>query len=82
MRARARAKKHPFPGGWLVLGLVTCIAVFWLGAQAGDRLSGGLSTAAVLGAFVAVCVGPVLLAVTVVWGSFAFFRWFLIGERR
>lgn len=51
-----------------------------MGAQASDHLSGGLSTAAMLGAFVAICVGPVLLAVTVVWGSFAFFRWLWIGR--
>jgi hypothetical protein len=64
----------------LVLGLVTCIALFCLGAQASEHLSGGLSTAAMLGAFVAICVGPVLLAVTVIWGGFAFFRWFVIGR--
>jgi hypothetical protein len=80
MRSRVRARKHPFPGGWLVLGLLTCVAMFWLGAQASEHLSGGLSTAAMLGAFAAICVGPVLLAVTVVWGSFAFFRWFWIGR--
>lgn len=80
MRARVRARKHPFPGGWLVLGLLTCVALFVLGAQASEHLSGGLSTAATLGAFIAICVGPVLLAVTVLWGGFAFFRWFLIGR--
>jgi hypothetical protein len=82
MKTRVRARKHPFPGGWLVLGILTCIALFWLGAQAGEHLSGGLSTAAMLGAFAAICVGPVLLAVTVLWGSFTFFRWLVIGERR
>ncbi len=82
MRARVRAKKHPFPGGWLVLGLLACVSLFWLGAQASAHLSGGLSSAATLGAFAAICVGPVLLVVTVLWGSFAFFRWLLIGERR
>lgn len=82
MRARVRARKHPFPGGWLVLGLLTCVVLFALGAQASDHLSGGLSTAATLGAFAAVCVGPVLLVVTVLWGGFAFFRWLLVGERR
>lgn len=80
MKSRIRARKHPFPGAWLVLGLLTCAALFWMGAQASDHLSGGLSTAAMLGAFVAICVGPVLLAVTVVWGSFAFFRWLWIGR--
>ena len=80
MRARVRARKHPFPGGWLVLGLLTCVMLFVLGAQASDHLSGGLSTAAMLGAFAAVCVGPVLLIVTVLWGSFAFFRWLWIGR--
>ena len=79
MRARVGVRKHPFPGGWLVLGLVACGILFWLGAQAGDHLSGGLSTAALLGAFAAVCVGPVLLVVTVLWGSFAFFRWLWSG---
>jgi hypothetical protein len=54
--------------------------LFVLGAQASDHLSGGLSTAAMLGAFAAVCVGPVLLIVTVLWGSFAFFRWLWIGR--
>ena len=82
MRARVRVKQHPFPGGWLALGLMTCVVLFLLGAQAGDHLSGGLSTAATLAAFVAVCVGPVLLAVTVLWGGFAFFRWLWVGERR
>ncbi len=80
MRARVRARKHPFPGGWLVLGLLTCVVLFVLGAQASDHLSGGLSTAAMLGAFAAVCVGPVLLIVTVLWGSFAFFRWLWVGR--
>jgi hypothetical protein len=80
MTTRTRARKHPFPGGWLVLGLVACIATFWMGAQAGQHLSGGLSTAATLTAFVAICIGPVILAVTVLWGGFAFFRWFLIGR--
>ena len=80
MRARVRAKKHPFPAGWLILGLMTCVVLFVLGAQASEHLSGGLSTAAMLGAFAAVCVGPVLLVVTVLWGSFAFFRWMLIGR--
>lgn len=80
MRARVRARKHPFPGGWLVLGLMTCVVLFVLGAQASDHLSGGLSTAAMLAAFVAVCVGPVLLIITVLWGSFAFFRWLWVGR--
>lgn len=85
MRARARAKKHPFPAGWLLLGLATCGVVFWLGAQAGAQapsLGGATdswSVLAVLGAFAAVCIGPVLLVVTVLWGSFAFFRWFWGG---
>ena len=80
MRARVRVRKHPFPGGWLVLGLMTCVVLFVLGAQASDHLSGGLSMAAMLGAFAAVCVGPVLLIVTVLWGSFAFFRWLWVGR--
>ncbi len=80
MKSRVRASRRPFPGAWLVLGLLTCVALFRMGAQASDHLSGGLSTAAMLGAFVAICVGPVLLAVTVVWGSFAFFRWLWIGR--
>ncbi len=82
MRARVRAKKHPFPGGWLVLGLVACAALFFLGAQASEHMSGGLSTAAMIGAFAAICVGPVLLIITVLWGGFAFFRWLLLGEAR
>lgn len=80
MKSRVRAKKHPFPGGWLVMGLMTCVALFWLGAQASDHLSGGLSTAATLAAFVAICVGPVLLVVTALWGSFAFFKWLVVGR--
>ncbi|WP_291872201.1 hypothetical protein [Caulobacter sp.] len=59
---------------------MTCVVLFVLGAQASQHLSGGLSTAAMLGAFAAVCVGPVLLVVTVLWGSFAFFRWLWIGR--
>ncbi len=80
MKSRVHAKKHPFPGGWLVLGIMTCVALFWAGVQGGDHLSGGLSTAAMLGAFAALWIGPVLLAVTVLWGSFAFFKWLVVGR--
>ena len=80
MKSRARAREHPFPGGRLVLGLLTCAALFWLGVQAAEHQTGGLSTAALLAAFVAIWVGPALLAVTVLWGGFAFFRWFWIGR--
>lgn len=31
-------------------------------------------------AFVALCIGPVVLAVTVIRGGFAFFRWFWFGQ--
>lgn len=79
MKSRVRARKQSFPGGWLVLGLLSCVALFWLGGQASQHMSGGLSTAAAMAAFLAVCVGPVLLAVTVLWGGFAFFRWFWFG---
>lgn len=79
MKSRVRAREHSFPGGWLVLGLLTCAVLFWLGIQA-EHLTGGLSTAALLGAFAAIWIGPVLLAVTVIWGGFAFFRWFWIGR--
>lgn len=73
MRARTRTKKHPFPAGWLLMGLSTCGVLFWWGAQAGS------SDLAVIAAFVAVCVAPALLTVTVLWGSFSFFRWFWGG---
>lgn len=79
MKSRVRAREHAFPGGWLVLGLLTCAALFWLGIQA-EHLTGGLSTAALLAAFAAIWIGPVLLAVTILWGGFAFFRWFWIGR--
>jgi hypothetical protein len=82
MRSKVRARSYPFPGGWLVLSFVTCLVLFWLGAQAGDHLAGGLSAVAVLTAFTAVCVAPLLLLVTVLWGGFAFFRWLWAGERR
>lgn len=59
---------------------MTCVALFWLGASLEADPSGGLSTAAVLAAFVAICVGPVVLAITVVWGGFAFLRWFWFGD--
>jgi hypothetical protein len=80
MKSRVRTREQSFPGGRLVLGLLTCFAVFWLGVQGGDHLTGGLSTAALLGAFAAIWIAPVLLAVTVIWGGFAFFRWFWIGR--
>lgn len=82
MRARIGVKQRSFPGGLLALGLVTCGILFWMGGLAADQLSGGLSVAAILAAFVAVCVGPVLLVVTTLWGGFAFFRWLLIGGNR
>ena len=81
MRARLGVKKSSFPGGLLVLGLLTCGILFWMGGLAADQLSGGLSIAAILAAFVAVCVGPVLLVITVLWGGFAFFRWLWSGGR-
>ncbi|WP_343698475.1 hypothetical protein [Caulobacter sp.] len=80
MKSRVRAKKHPFPGGWLVLGILTCAALFWAGVQGGDHLSGGLSTAAMFGAFAALWIGPLLAAITVLWGSFAFFKWLVVGR--
>ncbi len=80
MKSRVRMKKHSFPGGWLVLGIVTCAALFWAGVQADGHLSGSLSTAAMLGAFAAICVGPVLAAITVLWGGFAFFKWLVVGR--
>ena len=82
MRSRVRTRKTPFPAGWLLLGLLTCGLLFWLGAEANNHLSGGLSVAAMLVAFVALWVGPVLLAVTALWGGFAFCRWLLLGEGR
>ncbi|NQE63102.1 hypothetical protein E1H18_3358 [Caulobacter sp. RHG1] len=80
MKSRVRAKKHQFPGGWLVLGMLTCAVLFWTGVQADSHLSGGLSTAAMLGAFAALWIGPVLAAITVLWGSFAFFKWLVVGR--
>lgn len=79
MKSRVRVKKHPFPGGWLVMGMLTCVVLFWAGVQA-DHLSGGLSTAAMLGAFAALWIGPVLAAITVLWGGFAFFKWLVVGR--
>jgi hypothetical protein len=83
MRARTRVKKRPFPAGWLLLGLLACGILFWWGAQAAPSTLGNasdpVSVIAVLSAFAAVCVGPVLLIVTVLWGSFAFFRWLWVG---
>ncbi|ACL96009.1 hypothetical protein EIB18_13040 [Caulobacter vibrioides] len=80
MRARLRARRRPYSAGWLALALVACVSLFWLGARLEGDPSGGLSTAAVLAAFVALCVGPVVLTVTVIRGGFAFFRWFWFGE--
>lgn len=80
MKARFRARRRSLPARWLVLTLAACAALFWLGARLEGDPSGNLSTAAVLAAFLAVCVGPVVLAVTVIWGGFAFFRWVWFGE--
>lgn len=80
VRARLRARRRPFPAAWLALALVACVSLFWLGARLEGDPSGGLSTAAVLAAFVALCIGPVVLAVTVIRGGFAFFRWFWFGQ--
>ena len=80
MKSRVRVKKHPFPGGWLVMGMLTCVVLFWTGVQASDHLSGSLSTAAMLGAFAALWIGPVLAAITVLWGGFAFFKWLVVGR--
>jgi hypothetical protein len=79
VRARRVVKEHPFPGGWLALGLLTCGVLFRLGGQAWDQPDNGLATIAMLGAFVAVWVGPALLAVTILWGGFVFLRWFCRG---
>ena len=81
MRSRIGVKQRSFPGGLLVMGLLSCAVLFWMGGLAADQLSGGLSITAILAAFVAVCVGPVLLIVTVLWGGFAFLRWLLSGGR-
>ncbi|WP_297508763.1 hypothetical protein [uncultured Caulobacter sp.] len=61
---------------------MTCGVLFRLGAEANSHLSGGLSVAAMIVAFVALWVGPVLLVVTALWGAFAFCRWLLLGEAR
>lgn len=69
MRSRIGVKQRSFPGGLLILGLLSCGVLFWMGGSAADQLSGGLSVAAILAAFVAVCVGPVLLIITVLVGQ-------------
>ncbi|KQV57881.1 hypothetical protein ASC70_01275 [Caulobacter sp. Root343] len=81
MRSRVGVKQRSFPTGLFMLGLLTCGILFWMGGLAADQLSGGLSIVAILAAFVAVCVGPVLLVITVLWGGFAFFRWLWSGGR-
>ena len=84
MRTRTWVKKRSLPAGWLLLlGLLTCGILFWWGAQAAPanvaEASGPLAILAVLSAAAAVFVGPVLLVVTILWASFAFFRWFWGG---
>jgi len=81
MRSRVGVKQRSFPAALFMLGLLTCGILFWMGGLAADQLSGGLSIVAILAAFVAVCVGPVLLVITVLWGGFAFFRWLWSGGR-
>ncbi len=80
MRGRFRTRRRPFPAAWLALALVACVSLFWLGARLEGDPSGGLSTGTVLPAFVALGIGPVVLAVTVIRGGFAFFRWFWFGQ--
>jgi len=79
VKGRFSIRKRSHHRTWLALGLLTCAFLFWLGDDAWQAPGDGFSTLALLGAFVAVWVGPALLAVTILWGSFAFFRWLCRG---
>jgi len=72
-------RKRTSMGRWLLLGLLTCCGLFLAGGAMWDQPASGLSNLAVAGAFLAVCVGPILLGLTLLWGSFTLLRWVWTG---
>ena len=74
-------RKRSFAGHWLLLGLAACCVLFLIGGEAWDHPTTGLASVAVMGAFLALCVGSILAALTVLWGGFAVLRWLWTGGR-
>lgn len=74
-------RKRSLGGGWMLLGLAACCVLFLIGGEAWDHPASGLSNVAVMGGFVALCAGSVLLAITLLWGSVAVLRWLWTGGR-
>lgn len=78
-RSKFGFRKRASVGPWLFLGLATCAILFLAGGLAVEQPASGLSSLAMIGAFVAVCLGPVLLALTLVWGGLMLLRWVWTG---
>ncbi|ADG11241.1 hypothetical protein B7G68_14290 [Caulobacter segnis] len=78
-KSKISFRKRTPTGRWLFLGLAICSVLFLVGGATFDQPNTGLSSVAMIGAFVAVCVGPVLLALTLLWGSFTLLRWVWTG---
>ena len=79
MKSKISFRKRAPTGRWLLLGLAICSILFLVGGATFDQPASGFSNLAMIGAFVAVCVGPILLALTLLWGSFTLLRWVWTG---
>lgn len=78
-KSKISFRKRAPTGRWLLLGLAICLVLFLVGGASFDQPTSGLSGLAMIGAFVAICVGPVLLALALLWGSFTLLRWVWTG---